>query len=476
MIDLAKMILASRERYRIQFKSDATKNGPKFFQCKSDGSTWLSRDEAVAHVLKSNEVLEDYYSLEEVDIGEPRGNFAVIALCGMSGEILGPPNHHEYQMNVARLHAARFSSMPLERFKSRITMAKDEETIEKWKQQVSKALHYRLKSETESEANTQESEIPFEEDVDSTETESEAEEASVLNESEVIDTPEEEKGGAGSEAEEPTGEVDGDVDVKTETDTDTDTETNEEPVSESETETEPEIEPETAPIPEQTDQADDALILKTPEELRRHFLEHFASEEIAESHEVFVPGNVSGNQLARGLLELLKRETEKLRRGFPLPMIQSLCRELETRHLRFFKRGKKALHVSSVRPKALDGSISFTDRIQKIVDFVAATDSGRRRDVVGLLESLVPGFERPQSKEEAAKLKLNEESKSVLTDLRWLTSEGYVLEFPDTRLALGKRPPGNKQKQIKRQTKVTETKESPPTPELIEKDDASNDS
>ena len=33
---------------------------------------------------------------------------------------------------------------------------------------------------------------------------------------------------------------------------------------------------------------------------------------------------------------------------------------------------------------------------------------------------------------------LSESAKSLLGDLRWLTSEGYVLEFPDTSLAIGR--------------------------------------
>ncbi len=151
-------------------------------------------------------------------------------------------------------------------------------------------------------------------------------------------------------------------------------------------------------------------------------------------------------------------------------MIQSICSALEKKRMRFFKRGKKALHVGHVRPKALDDSVVLTDSIQKIVDLVSTE---QRCDVAGLLEALVPGFEKPKSKEDAGKVELSDEAKAVLTDLRWLTSEGYVLEFPDTRLVLGKQKQPTKKKAAKpapeksdppKEASKEESKETKPEP------------
>ena len=146
--DLAKMILKGRDRYQVRFEAD--ENGPQLFQCKDDGSVWLTREEAISHLLAEG-ALEKFYDVDEVDIGAPSGNFAQIAVCGMSGTLLGPPNHHEYQRNVMRLHAEKFSNMSLERFKSCIEMQSDEEVIEKWKESVSKQKQYRLKSDKPAE-------------------------------------------------------------------------------------------------------------------------------------------------------------------------------------------------------------------------------------------------------------------------------------------------------------------------------------
>lgn len=435
LADLAKMILHGRDRYQIRFK--VTEGGKKLYQCQGDSSLWLSREEAVSHLLTSN-AIEKFYSVEEVDIGAPSGNFNVVAVCGMSGEILGPPNHHEYQRNVARLHAERFSHMPLEHFKSRISMESDEEVIEKWKQQVSTVKHFRLKSDETAGAEEQpvkeeasaEEEMPAEPEV--------AEEGSI----EAEDAPAE-------EAEESENEVASE-------------ETSAEAEAEEEGSTEEEqAEPE--PAAEEPAPVEEGLVLKTPDELAMHFRKNFAGEAITEVDEATVPGNIEAKNLSRGLLEHLKQETEKLRRGFPLPMIQALCRAFEKHNLKFFKRGKKALHVSAVRPKALDESVSLSDPVKQIVEYIAANP---RCLVVDMLDALASDFTKPEKKAAPAEeLELSDEARVILSNLRWLASEGLILEFPDTRLVLGKtKPPAKKvapKKEAKKGSEPEPKKEEP---------------
>ncbi|MDP4585452.1 MAG: hypothetical protein NWT04_16185, partial [Verrucomicrobiales bacterium] len=143
MADLAKMILNGRERYQVRFKAQ---DEQRLYRCPADGSVWLSREEAVSHLL-NGPALENFYVAEDVEVAAPTGNFSVVAVCGLSGTILGPPNHHEYQRNIARLHQERFSNLSLERYKSRIQMESGEEAIERWKEQVSRARHWLLKSD-----------------------------------------------------------------------------------------------------------------------------------------------------------------------------------------------------------------------------------------------------------------------------------------------------------------------------------------
>ena len=52
----------------------------------------------------------------------------------MSGTILGPPNLHDYQTQLRKLHAERFARMPFDAFKARvkICLQRCEAIVKKW--------------------------------------------------------------------------------------------------------------------------------------------------------------------------------------------------------------------------------------------------------------------------------------------------------------------------------------------------------
>ncbi len=430
--DLAKMVLEARERYRIRF----TATEPvRLNQCLADGSLWLSREEAISHLL-SGPALEHYYTAEDIQVDPPAGNFAVIAVCGMSGVVLGPPNHHEYQRNIARLHRERFSDMPLERFKSRIRMESGEEILEKWREQVSRVRQYRIKPDDQPSPVE---ETPVEEVLTEEATTEEA-------------TTEEATTEEATTEEATTEEVSTEEKVADEI-------AEEAPEAEAAPEATELEEPEEAQAPAPAAKAEEGPIFKSFEEVARHFREHFAPLAIVETAVAVVPGNIAGRLLSPGLLAHLRQETEKLRRGFPLGMIQSLCGEFERKGLKFFKRGKKSLHVSAVRPKALDEATNLTDAIQAIVEFVKTAP---KPNVASLLEALVPGFKRPEGPAIEESAEWSEPARAVLKDLRWLTAEGYLLEFADTGLAIGRVPQENAPAQSKpAQEKPAKPKKAP---------------
>ena len=67
---------------------------------------------------------------------------------------------------------------------------------------------------------------------------------------------------------------------------------------------------------------------------------------------------------------------------------------------------------------------------------------------------------KPEKKEGATteELELTAEAKTILTALRWLAAEGYVIEFPDTCLVIGKQP--RPQESASAGKKVTEEKKA----------------
>jgi hypothetical protein len=143
LFQIAQIVLAKPERYAVQLavkkNADGTVKQP-LFACALDDTPWLSEDEAVAHVLKVH--FATFYQAERTATEPPKGKYTFVAQCGMSGKILGPPNHHDYQNQLRKLHAERFSRMPFDAFKSRVKIVKDEEVVKKWVEDQSFMTEY----------------------------------------------------------------------------------------------------------------------------------------------------------------------------------------------------------------------------------------------------------------------------------------------------------------------------------------------
>jgi len=143
LFGIAHLVLQKPDRYAITIsvrkKADGQIAQPLFL-CALDDSLWLSEDEAVAHVLKQH--FATFYQTERTPTDPPKGVYTFVAQCGMSGAILGPPNIHDYQNKLRKLHAERFSRMPFEAFKARVRIVKDEVVVKKWIEEQSFKTEY----------------------------------------------------------------------------------------------------------------------------------------------------------------------------------------------------------------------------------------------------------------------------------------------------------------------------------------------
>lgn len=133
LFQIAQIVLDKPERYSVRLAVKKKAGGEiiqPLYVCALDETPWLSEDEAVAHVLKNQ--FGTFYQTERTPTDPPKGTYTFVAQCGMSGVILGPPNHHDYQNQLRKLHAERFSRMPFDAFKSRVKIVKDEAVVKKW--------------------------------------------------------------------------------------------------------------------------------------------------------------------------------------------------------------------------------------------------------------------------------------------------------------------------------------------------------
>jgi hypothetical protein len=143
LFDIARLILQKADRYSVTFKTKKKPDGQvaqPLFSCALDDTLWLSEDQAVQHVLKHH--FGTFYQTERTATEPPKGKYTFVAQCGMSGVILGPPNHHDYQNQLRKLHTERFSRMPFEVYKSRVKIVRDEEVVKKWVEDQSWKTEY----------------------------------------------------------------------------------------------------------------------------------------------------------------------------------------------------------------------------------------------------------------------------------------------------------------------------------------------
>jgi hypothetical protein len=133
LFDIAQLILQRPERLQGRFEIKKNAEGQPvqpLFVCALDDTLWLSEEEAVEHILRRH--FETFYQAERTATEPPRGTYTFVGQCGMSGAILGPPNYHDYQNQLRKLHTERFARMPFEAFKARVKIVKDEAIVKKW--------------------------------------------------------------------------------------------------------------------------------------------------------------------------------------------------------------------------------------------------------------------------------------------------------------------------------------------------------
>lgn len=138
LFDIAYLILKKPERYLVRFEVIKNPDGStrqSLFVCNLDDTLWLSEQDAINHVLTKH--FDTFYQTERTPTEPPKGTYTFVAQCGMSGVILGPPNYHDYQNKLHKLHTERFSRMPFEAFKSRVKIVRDEAVVKKWQEEQS---------------------------------------------------------------------------------------------------------------------------------------------------------------------------------------------------------------------------------------------------------------------------------------------------------------------------------------------------
>jgi hypothetical protein len=330
LFDIARILLRNPASYTIDLTSAPKQPEGPFYVVDDDHSVWLTRELAVRHLLRKKR--EELYRAETVEIEPPKGNFPVVAVCGMSGVLLGPPNHHDFERKLRELHRERFSRLDFETFRSRLKMERDPEVVEKWRAEASKSVEFY---------------------------------------------------------------------------------------------------PREGETPEKL--ADLAAV-------ERHFSEHHAAAHIKFVDVAPVPGDPKTTAVDPALAPLLNYARGEEER-FPLRLAQSLSRALSGAGLRFHKGANRTTLVSASRPRHLNlDETPVSDSIRKIIETIREKKSIRRGQLLDLLAP-APAPAPVATPPATAETETTTPSptpdpvrEAVVNDLLWLTHEGYVIEYSDSRL------------------------------------------
>ncbi len=401
LFELARLVVNLSERYHITLKPEG-ENSPTLFRAKIDGSVWSSRKEAISHLLSKH--LEKFYRRTSITVEAPKGSYSVVAQCGMSGVLLGPPNHHEYQSRLISLHASRFKNLPFEVYKTRIKMMRDEALMEQWKtEQSTRTVFTPIEPASEAAPLIEEvvTEPPVDTEVSATATETPSEETPVISATESAEI---------AISSEP---------AEVEAASDSETPAEEEPAAETVASEGPQL---------------------TLNELTEHFLQHHAENEIESvTSEITVPGKIALHESDPLLHELLIKKLQELDR-FPLPLAQVIGKELTGSGLQIFKAQKKIIHVSVARPRYLDRATTPTSEgSRSILEYLEAHPKQHRDKQWAALLAL----RTEPAGDDAESVQRREQS--LGTDLLWLLHQGHVIDFAMGNLQAAT-PPAQQQK------------------------------
>lgn len=164
LLDLAGFLLAREGLCYVRLElADSHHADETLFQCQLCRTVSLQRESLVAHIVQDH--LEEFFETETETLEPPTGVFTCVAICGLSNQLLGPPNHHSYQDAIKQIHTQQFSQMSLDTYRSKIRMSHDPEDVERWKASCTTRTIYRRKSSDEEKVSLREAQRCMEQEV-----------------------------------------------------------------------------------------------------------------------------------------------------------------------------------------------------------------------------------------------------------------------------------------------------------------------
>ncbi|MBA3962248.1 MAG: hypothetical protein H0X40_10135 [Chthoniobacterales bacterium] len=171
-------------------------------------------------------------------------------------------------------------------------------------------------------------------------------------------------------------------------------------------------------------------------ETERHFRQNYLPGLLREAPEVTIDGVVSRQLPDRALGHVIEQSWTQESRS-PSKMMQELIAGFPKAGLHIFRHRKGMLFVSPIRPRPFPHEgMAISSSLGVLLRVLADAPGIKRNQLLEKLPGAVEGEIAPNDGD------LEKKKLTLASDLRWLVSEGYVIEFNDGSLDLtrGKTP------------------------------------
>jgi len=126
------LFLEKPERYEVHLTAKAES---LLYRLGDNGAMSLDREFLERNAFRLAQ--EDFYKIDTTQSDPIKGNFSNVARCRLSGTLLGPTNHHNYQPQLRSLYEQRFSRrMSFADYQRQTEIVNDPVLIEQWKEQA----------------------------------------------------------------------------------------------------------------------------------------------------------------------------------------------------------------------------------------------------------------------------------------------------------------------------------------------------
>jgi hypothetical protein len=135
---LARLFLEKAIRHDVQLTAPPNSS---LFQLGENGAISVDRSFLERNAFRFAQ--SDFYRIDITETEPIKGNFTNVARDRLSGTLLGPTNHHDYQRRLRNLYEQRFSRrMSFADYQRQMQIVTDPAEIEKWKEDARKVTTF----------------------------------------------------------------------------------------------------------------------------------------------------------------------------------------------------------------------------------------------------------------------------------------------------------------------------------------------